>query len=486
MKRLVALLIVGGLSPGSLRAADETKPATHDVLTLVAQLGSNDFREREQASARLEQIGPSALDALRSVVFSEDQEVRERAIVIIDKIQRAAVSASRLKPRKVALAYVNLPLGTAVNELRAQTGLDIAINPARVANPLRTVTVRTGEAPVWEAVEAFCTAAGLREVHHAELPVPKQPGPRRNYYVPPPPPPNAESVRIELEDGRAERLPGDRSTSVRVVALPPTFSGHKVTLGSGDISFCLDVAPAPGIGWQDVTGVRITRLIDDSGRSGGAGLDRTPQPPPFDASGVVMFAGRPGVAWRIDTVANAMAPENQPNPRVIAVPLRVNTLAARSLKRLEGVVYAECHTPEQTLITVNDPKQWLNRIHAGSGDVRLTVLEVTETKKGGILRVQLEYPSPWMAAQRRRGAWNFGLPEAPQAPGETMRVDAFDAAGNKVNGPSDATFDTSDDGFTNVQIIRFQTTNVPARLVVTGPKPTVVQIPFALTDVPLP
>src|SRR5439155_22004641 len=103
--------------------------------------------------------------------------------------------------------------------------------------PLRKVTCVTGEVPAWEALDAFCTAAGLKEVFVQELDVPKpqqQPGGRRGYVAPMPQIPNPDAVPIVLIDGKAQKLPGDRNTAVRVVALPPSFPGHRVTLGTGE------------------------------------------------------------------------------------------------------------------------------------------------------------------------------------------------------------------------------------------------------------
>ena len=256
----ISIGIAGAASPFSA----PTPPAS-SVSALITQLGSEQFAEREAASRALEKIGAAALPALQAAARSENPEVRSRAAQIIGKMRRATDSTSRIAARNVKLDYRDIPLGTAINDLRARTGLHLVLDGNRVSNPLRKVTCVTDEVPVWEAVELFCRAAELRELFAAELDVPKSANRRRGEFVPPPDP-RADSVAVVLMDGKPERLPGERSTAVRVMALPPTFPGHKVSLGSGEYSFCLDVTPAPGLNWQEVVGIKVSRVVDSSGR----------------------------------------------------------------------------------------------------------------------------------------------------------------------------------------------------------------------------
>ncbi|HEV3437440.1 MAG TPA: hypothetical protein VG122_08775 [Gemmata sp.] len=493
MRRLLVSIIICGLMVGLACASGtptSVPPSSATIQTLVDQLGAEGFADREAASASLEKIGPPALEALRLAARSENQEIRDRAVIVLSKIQRT-VDSVRLTAKRVKLSYKDMPIGTALNDLRVQTGLNIILDPNRIANPLRRITCETKELPIWEALEAFCVSAGLREVFAPELEIVKPQNSPRRGYVPPPPAPNADSIPVVLIDGKPDRLPGDRSTAVRVVALPPSFPGHKVTLGTGEVTLCLDVTPAPGIAWQEVTGVKISRVIDSAGRIGGSGTEKNP-PSTFDPNGMLMFV-RPGVAMRFDPMGNSIPPETLPNPRVLAVPLRVNTATAGSLKRLEGVVFAEVHALNQQLISVTDPKRNTNVAVTGPGELRFTVLEVKGAPPGkggvGMIRVQLEYPSPWVTNARRRGGWNPGWPEPPRANTQERRVEAFDEAGKPFPVNSTSYNDMSDDGLVNIQMMTFTfrpDIGLPAKLVVVGPKPVIVQIPFAMENVPLP
>ncbi|MBN9119548.1 MAG: hypothetical protein J0I06_10390, partial [Planctomycetes bacterium] len=274
MTRLFAAVGTIGLAVGVVMGGSAPTPPTPPTnpAELVAQLGSDDFAQRESAVAALEKAGAAAIPALRDALKSPEPEVRQRAAAVLTKLQRAADSAGKLAPKKIALDYKGVPLGTAVNDLRTRTGLNVALDPNRIADPLRKVTCVTGELPLWEALERFCAAAGLKEDVRAELDVPKvQPPGGRRAYTPPPQVPAADAVPVVLVDGTGQRLPGDRRTAVRVVALPASFPGHRVTLGTGATTLCFEVAPAPGLNWVDVSGVKITRLTDDAGRAGGAG-----------------------------------------------------------------------------------------------------------------------------------------------------------------------------------------------------------------------
>ena len=131
---------------------------------------------------------PPHFPALQAAARSENPEVRSRALALIGKMKRATESTNRLTARRVKLNYRDMPLGTAINDLRARTGLPILLDGNRVADPLRKVTCITDEVPVWEAVELFCRAADLRELFSEELDVPKSAARRRGEFVPPPDP----------------------------------------------------------------------------------------------------------------------------------------------------------------------------------------------------------------------------------------------------------------------------------------------------------
>jgi hypothetical protein len=181
-----------------------------------------------------------------------------------------------------------------------------------------------------------------------------------------------------------------------------------------------------------------------------------------------------------------------PNPRIVPVPLKVATPTARSLKRLEGAVIGEITLPDQTLITLADPAKNTGTAFRGPGDVRLTVTSVGEPKEnsGPTMQVVLEYPSPWAVGARR--GWNPGgiWPESPRAGNQMPTVRAYDADGKVVSAQSTSGFsNVNDDGQTMHYRYDWtfrKGTPLPAKLIVTGPRPMIVEVPFVMENVPLP
>lgn len=490
MTRLFAAVGAVGLMVGAARGGP---PAPPPPAELVARLGSDEYAEREAAARALARLGPDALPALRDALKSSDPEVRARVAPIVTQLQRAADSTGKLTPKKLALNYKDVPLGTALADFKVRSGLNLVFDTAKVADPLRKVTVSTAEVPVWEALDAFCAAAGLREEFRAELEVPKVQNQNRRAYTPPPQIPNPDAVPVVLVEGTPRAVPGDRRTAVRVLALPANFPGHRVTLGTGDTTLCFDVAPQPGLGWVDVSAVKITRLTDDAGRLGGAGraraadaYDSNDEVVAFGGVGFGGFVGRGGMRFDPRT-GMPIYPDTVPNPRVVDVPLKLATPSARSIKKLEGVVLGEVMLANQTLLTVAEPTKTPGVAHDGLGSFRLTVQGVTETKAGGTqVALVLQYPPPWARrVSNPGGIW----PESPR-PGATPTVQAFDAAGKAIGAASSGGYtDSSDDGQTMYQHVTMtfrKDAGVPAKFVVTGPRPMVVEVPFVLENVPLP
>src|SRR5882762_186018 len=80
--RWFALLVLLPFVPVVTGDADD-----QEIGRLVKQLGSDKFKEREAASARLKQIVEPTLDALHKAAASNDPEVRRRAEKIIAVIE---------------------------------------------------------------------------------------------------------------------------------------------------------------------------------------------------------------------------------------------------------------------------------------------------------------------------------------------------------------------------------------------------------------
>lgn len=482
-RRLLAAIGACGIATTTLPAGPPPTPQA-----LVAQLGSDHYPDRETALKSLAALGESARVALEVAVKSDDPTVRRAALPLLAQLDRAAESAKRLAPKTTALSLKAVPLGTAVNTLKARTGLNVVLDPNRVADPLRPVSCEVADRPVWEVVEEFCKAAGLREVFAAELEVPKPQRQGRGYYTPTPPPPNADAVPVTLADGTGESLPGSRSTAVRVLALPGRYPGNRVVLGSGETTLNFDVTPAPGLGWSEVVGVRVTRVVDSAGRVGCGGTPRDPSPAdatdPF--GGMVFLGGGRVVAMRWDFDGNPITPGWHPNPRAVPVPLKLATPDARSLMVLEGVLVGEITAANQPLVVADNPSKYVGSPLTGPGGVKFTIHEVRAVAGGAtVVRVSVESPSAFAA--RRRGGLNLGGLE-PMRPTQGNHVRAYDAAGavlTPLTGPGDY----NDDGVSTTMTYTYTfraDKGPPAKLVVVGSKQVPVEVPFRMENVPLP
>src|SRR5436190_20375589 len=140
-RRLLAAVGAWAIGTGTGLAQPPAPPSAE---SLAARLGSDDFADREAAARALEARGEAALPALLAAASSDDPEVRRRAAALADKIKRTAESTRRLVPKAVALNYDRVALGTALHDLKQKTGLNLALDPNRVSDPLRPITVRTG------------------------------------------------------------------------------------------------------------------------------------------------------------------------------------------------------------------------------------------------------------------------------------------------------------------------------------------------------
>ncbi len=244
--------------------------------------------------------------------------------------------------------------------------------------------------------------------------------------------------------------------------------------------------------------MKVTKLIDDAGRPGGAGSLKPSAPVGSDFDNVVLWGGpgvqfAGGVGGRFDPrTGMPIPPDSVPNPRIVSVPLKLGTPDARSIARLEGHILGEIQVANQPLVTVLDPAKHTNTPFDAPGQMRMTIVAVGDPKgnSGATVQVTLHYPSPW-ATNARRGFNPGGIwPEQPRA-GQTPTVKAYDAKGKEMLSQSGGGgySDSSDDGLTLIQHMTMRyakDAGVPAKLVLVGPRPVIVEVPFVLENVPLP
>jgi hypothetical protein len=475
MRRLLGL----SLTACTIGFAPAASPAPADAL--VEKLGDGAYREREAAGRALLKLGPAALAALDRAAADPDAEVRARASALAAQIRKADENAKRLVPPTLTLDYTGVPLGTVVADLKAKTGIPLTLDPAGVADPVRNVTLKTGPVTPWEAVDALCRAAGLKEVFRADLSAARRPqnpfvnGRRQSveFLTTDGLPVPAHGVAVLLADGKPDALPGTRSTPVRVLALPPTFPGNRVVRGSGEVVLNLDVTPTPAAQWTDLIGVRVHRATDEAGRPVSVAFN-SDDPYAVDESGnpLELLAEDAG-GVRV-------------NPRVVPLRLRTGDRLVSKLKVLEGVVVGDTVVPNQALATIDNlPKNVGLTAHA-PGDARITVVSYEARADGRVsVRVRTENPNVMNGFLNGRRMW--------QAAGRNAfgQLRFYDAAGNLLRQPSVAESNLNDDGITQsneYHLIFPKPTDHgrPVKLVLVGNKPTTLEVPFRMENVRLP
>jgi hypothetical protein len=134
----------------------------------IEQLGSVDFRAREEAAKALEVFGVDALPVLRQALAHPDAEVRRRLEELVPRLETAAL----LAPKRVSLNLKQRPIREAVAELARQTGYKLTLWPEAQANGQREQQVFSFEftnLPFWEALDRLAETGGLNlEQHHGE------------------------------------------------------------------------------------------------------------------------------------------------------------------------------------------------------------------------------------------------------------------------------------------------------------------------------
>jgi hypothetical protein len=83
------------------QVTEKTAPAKceKELKRLIDQLGSERFKDREEATHELSKLGKSALPSLRKATHSPDAEVRRRAQQLVEQIE-PPVRSRDLHPEK--------------------------------------------------------------------------------------------------------------------------------------------------------------------------------------------------------------------------------------------------------------------------------------------------------------------------------------------------------------------------------------------------
>ncbi|HKB05535.1 MAG TPA: hypothetical protein VKD90_25145 [Gemmataceae bacterium] len=507
--------ILGLVGSALLVASPAAAQAPDPFEAKVRALAHPRYSEREKAARELEAAGEPALKSLRAAQTSTDEELRARAAVVAEKIDRVVRSKRLLAAPTISLRFDRVPLDQAVAELSRKTGLSLQLDKG--VDPKRPVTVDTGEVPFWQAVDAFYTAAGLTEADGpapaANAPQPGMSGRRLVYMsrlsgV-------SHQTQVRLVEGKAE-TPAATGHALRVRALPAGYAQNKYDAATGEVTFHLDVDPAPALTLQEVLGVEVRRAVADDRRA----LAPAYPAPPFIGPYVMEELL---VAKQLVIIDGDLQVGNDAGP-LFPVTLKAGGTRPKRLAELEGVVVARVLAPPEPVLTVPDvfgkgkgqsftadrltcrvtsadsdaprPPVVARGVQPGDGrPVRkppeapaAAAVRVRVTSTAGAINEFLNFPvqvkgrlRPFIRLNRLSGEMATGAPDFQlrDADGKPLRVLA--------TGLVDSTFD----GTTLNQEVQL-TFEKPAggldgiNLSLTARKSVVVELPFVLKDVPLP
>jgi hypothetical protein len=124
----------------------------------IAQLGSKDFRQRNEAKTVLEQLGPIALPHLKAALQkTTDPEVKRHLTTLIPSLEQQKA----LAPTQITFKAENKPLKEVIKELEKQSGYKIELVAGNVKNDQLAISVTWDKVSFWEAVQTLTEQCGL-------------------------------------------------------------------------------------------------------------------------------------------------------------------------------------------------------------------------------------------------------------------------------------------------------------------------------------
>jgi hypothetical protein len=491
------------------RGLERSEP--DDIAGWIQKLGSNEYDEREAATRELGKLGPIVLAQLKKAAESPDMEVRRRAQELADRIEKQILTAKLLQPQRIRLVYKDVPVADAVADfgkksgLLLQVGVDLPRGGQKAKSINRTITLDTGEVTLWEAYQQFCREAGLVE---GDLLPKKRPSvtsseyqvilrereiriARQQFmimdgnYQPPPKKPTY------LFDGKVPELAVSTASSVRIRAVPPELLSFAPAKGNGEIQIVLDVTPEPKLTWRKLVDVRIEKAIDDRGQVLKV-LPPTIRPTNNEGDTVGLIV--------VEDLIND--PDgNGSSLGHATVRLRAGAQPSKMIQELQGTIAAQIQTPPEQLIAVSEVLKAKGKVVMGPDGASVSVVEATQGPDGQI-DLRLEVKSPAISAANGAVFVRGGRVRFVQVGAGRMIVDAakrssgpsafalVDAAGKKLEPKESENRSILKDGdLTQEYRLRFPAQKgqgEAATLIYTGPRNTVIDIPFTLRNIPVP
>jgi hypothetical protein len=528
MRILVAVLILTAGAVTSLAQAPGGEQPTLEQL--IQQLGSKKYAEREAAARALDARGTDALPALQAACRSDDLEVRRRAGQIVERIQRRLETGRLLGGKRVRLVYDNTSVAEAVSDFSAKTGVPLQLDGDLLGLSGRKITLDTGEVPFWEAFEQFCHKAGLAEkmtapqtppssgghitytIHANGRVITAYGGPNGGR------PQTTANGPMLLVDARTKNTPTHVAGALRIRALPSSFhvappspviaieellpqgrgGGQPPVQGRGlpgqpsasppepekVVGFAVEVRPEPKMSWDGIVRMSIDRAVDEHGQV-------LVQREPYLAESMNGFStfnevmvwdvgdGRPRTGTGTSGAQTA--------PAYLQRGQKESTL----LKEVRGTLTVQVQK-QQPLITVDEIQKAAGKTFKSADGRSLKVVDAQWQGTQLRLHVILEGPNVvgmngqvLRVVRGKRGGMTIVSGES-----DGTELTLLDAAGNVLKmQKGEPNYLPRDDGGVSVEYRLFCQVNAgkgePAKLVYSGTRPVLLEVPFTLRDVPV-
>src|SRR6185437_12792105 len=202
---------------------------------------------------------------------------------------------------------------------------------------------------------------------------------------------------ILLKDGKAQKLPTDDRSAVRIRDLPKADMFGAAP--EGEVILGLEVSPEPKLQWQGMQSIRIKKAVDDQDQKLSQVIPQVP--------GAPAGAGFPGGFAPPGAVRPAIAVWGGGTSQQIPVQLKKGEKAAKSLKELQGVITANVLSEAKPMITADNLAKAAGKTFKGDEGGALKIVSVkTDEAKKTTIQFELEQPPNVVPA----AAQNAGMP----------------------------------------------------------------------------
>jgi hypothetical protein len=491
MRHAAAILIL--LTTGIAGARGQGGPAGDDtrIQEWIDQLGKPRYADRENAAQQLREIGLPALDLLRKATKSPDPEVRQRAQLLVRKLEDEQRVLALLAPKRLRLNVEDVTVAEAVAQLAAASGYPIELSGNPSVLTARKVTLDTGETTFWEAARQLCAKGGLVDVRLVAMGAyVEQLGAVRGGTKKKTVTGNPAALRWTIGDPAQRPSGSTGSIRIHVVSI-------SATMPHGEIDLVLEVTGEPRLGPLGVLGtVTVDKAIDDRGES----LVSVPVTEQYGSDDVLL---RHKVAIRRAQVVGGKVTVDvagSDSSRQVKVRLEAGPKRGTSLQELTGKLTLQTLIEDEPVIVIDKILDATGKSGRGKDGATLDIQKVSRLPNGDVRMVVVMDNTPGVMNLLQGGA-NIRLQRVVQAGQAVMGGDLpplgasyprlLDAAGKSFTLAQAAVHSLSINA--NKVVVTAELLYQPqagqgpaAQLVLPGQTHFVFEVPFTLKNIRLP